>query len=83
MVPLMHTGWQVTSVDSSAYTTNAKGDTVYGARVRFATSAGNTGSVFVADELLTPENVTAAINLKAATMDTIANLQEPAEAVIQ
>lgn len=83
MQPLMHTGWQVTSIDSSAYTTDAKGDTVRGARVSFATTAGNTGSVFLADELLTPDNVTAAINLKAATMDTIATLQQPAEAVIQ
>jgi hypothetical protein len=81
MAQYMHTGWQVTSVDSTAYVTNTKGDTVYGSRVSFQTSAGNGGSVFVANDQLTPDNVTAEINKRAAIMDTIAGLAQPAEAV--
>lgn len=81
MQSLMHTGWQVIGVDSTAYTTNARGDTVYGSRVRFQTNAGNVGSVFMPDDLLTPDNVTAEVNRKAAILDTVANLQAPPEAV--
>jgi len=83
MQSLMHTGWQVIGVDSTAYTTNARGETVYGSRVRFQTTAGNVGSVFMPDDLLTPDNVTAEVNRKAAILDTIANLQQPAESVPQ
>lgn len=83
MQPLAHSGWQVTGVDSTAYTTNAAGETLYGSRVRFQTTVGNVGSVFVPDHLLTPENVIFEVNRRAATLDTIANLQQPAEAVPQ
>lgn len=81
MQQLTHSGWQVTSVDSTAYTVDAKGNPMYGARVNFQTTAGNTGSVFVPNDLLTPENVTAQINQRAAIMDTVANLSEPPETV--
>lgn len=81
MSPLTHTGWQVTNVDSTAYSTDAKGNPVYGARVYFATHAGNSGQVFVPNDHLTPENVTAEVNKRAAIMDTIATLQQPAETV--
>lgn len=72
-----HTGWQVTSIDPNAYVTAASGDAVYGARVGFRTNAGNAGSVFVRDEDLTTENVTAAVDQRAAIMDTVASLQQP------
>lgn len=77
MAQLAHTGWQVTSIDSSAYVTAASGDAVYGARVHFRTNAGNTGSVFVADEDLSPQNVTYAVDQRAAVMDTLAALAQP------
>ena len=81
MSPLMHSGWQVTSVDSTAYTTNVKGDTVFGSRVAFATSAGNNGSVFIPNDQLSVDFVTAEINKRAAMMDSIAQLSQPPEAV--
>lgn len=81
MQTLRHSGWAVTSVDSTAYTVDRKGNTVYGARVQFRTSNQNEGSVFVEDQYLNPDNVTRAVNERAAVMDTIASLEVPPEAV--
>jgi hypothetical protein len=74
MAALSHSGWQVTAIYPNAYTTNTNGDAIYGTRINFITNAGNAGSVFAADSVLTPENVTALINARAAVMDTIATL---------
>lgn len=72
MPEIAHTGWQVNTIDPSAYVTDAAGDLQYGARVRFTTGAGNKGSVFLLNEVLTPANVAAAINRQAALLDAIA-----------
>lgn len=73
-VVIAHTGWQVTSIDPSAYVVDAKGDPMYGARVRFTTGAGNSGSVWVPEGALTPANAAALIDVQAALMDQIASL---------
>lgn len=82
MARITHTGWQVTSIDPSAYIAAADGSPIYGARVRFATGAGNVGSVFFRDTELTPANVGAAIDQQAALLDAIATMTaEPILAV--
>lgn len=81
MQTLRHSGWAVTSVDSTAYTVDRKGNTIYGARIQFRTSDQNDGSVFVEDQYLNPQNVTRLINERAAVMDTVASLESPPEAV--
>lgn len=81
MVMLQHSGWQVTTIDPNAYTTNAAGDAVYGARIGFVTNAGNGGRVFLPDNLLTPGNVAAEISKRAAIMDTVGSLTQPPEGV--
>jgi hypothetical protein len=73
-VVIAHTGWQVTSIDPSAYVVDAKGDPIYGARVRFTTGAGNQGSVWVPEGALTPANTAELINVQAALLDQIAAL---------
>lgn len=74
MPQIGHTGWQVQSIDPSAYVTTATGDLKYGARVRFATGAGNKGSVFVANDQLSPAAVGAMIDVQAALLDSIATM---------
>lgn len=75
MAHLIHTGWQVTGIDPSAYVADANGDPMYGARVHFVTGAGNKASVFLRDQDLTPANVGALIDMKAALLDEIRTLQ--------
>ena len=77
-VSIVHTGWQVTSIDPSAYVVDAKGDPMYGARVRFTTGAGNQASVWVPEGELTPANVKALIDVQAALLDQVAFLSSPA-----
>jgi len=77
MAQLTHTGWQVTGLDPNAYVAARDGSPIYGARVHFATGAGNVGSVFLADANLTPANVGALIDMKAALLDEISNLGAP------
>lgn len=76
-VQIAHTGWQVTSIDPSAYVVDAKGDPLYGARVRFTTGAGNQGSVWVPEGAMTPANAAALIDVQAALMDQISALASP------
>jgi hypothetical protein len=75
MATIVHTGWQVTGLDPNSYVAAANGDPIYGARVHFATGAGNKGSVFLADSDLTPANVGTMIDMKAALLDQISTLQ--------
>jgi len=76
-VQIAHTGWQVTSIDPSAYVVDAKGDPMYGARVRFTTGAGNQGSVWLPEGALTPANAAELINVQAALLDQVGNLASP------
>ena len=76
-VEIAHTGWQVTSIDPSAYVVDAKGDPMYGARVRFTTGAGNQGSVWLPEGTLTPANAAELINVQAALLDQVGYLSSP------
>lgn len=74
MPQIGHTGWRVTSIDPSAYSVDANGNPMYGYRVRFETGAGNQGTVFLREQDFVPVNVGAAIDTKAAVMDTVATM---------
>lgn len=75
MATIFHSGWQVTGLDPNAYVAAKDGSPIYGARVHFATNAGNKGSVFLADTDLTPANVGSMIDMKAALLDEISGLE--------
>lgn len=77
MTQISHTGWQVISIDPSAYTVDIAGNPMYGTRVRFQTGAGNKGTVFIRDQDFIPVNVGAAIDVKAALLDQVANMSAP------
>lgn len=66
-------GWRVTG---QAQVTDVGDDArfVEGMRVAFTTGAGHSGSVFLPLTAFTPDNVRAAIDARAQTMDAIAAL---------
>lgn len=78
MTVIGHTGWRVVSIDPSAYQVAANGDPIYGYRVRFETGAGNKGTVFLREQDFVPANVGAAIDVRAAVMDSVAMMESPA-----
>lgn len=67
------TGWHVTNTLEQT-TAAPGGGIVSGYKVGFQTGAGNIGSVFLPKTGFTPTAVSAAINLEAAKLDSVAAL---------
>lgn len=81
MPQIAHTGWKVISVDPSAYTVDIAGNPMYGYRIRFQTGAQNLGTVWLRTEDFSPANVGAAIDVKAALIDQVANMNSEPKVV--
>ena len=72
-MPINTPPWEIIG-QREDYRPGPTGGFVSGVVVSFRTLSGAVGSVFVPDSVYTPENVAQAVNARAATMETVANL---------
>lgn len=68
--------WRITRQIVDQTTNDDAGNTVVGAYIYFVTGDGNTGVVFIPNNLLNHDHVKATVKAQAKTLDTIGRLHE-------
>lgn len=68
-------GWTITSQQNNQTVNDDANNTVVGAYIYFRTNDGNTGAVFVPDNLRTVKHVEAVVTAEAKLIDDIGRLK--------